>query len=154
SYQYNLWDLYLGNVGGSIGETCALAIVLGGFFLLLRKVASWRVMLGVALGAGLVSVLGSLFGVEKIPDPLFTFGSGGLLFGLVFMATDPVSGSSTNPGKWIMGFGVGALTVLLRSFSIFAGAVMFSILLMNTFTPLIDFLVKEYVQSKKVRSTK
>lgn len=152
SYQYNFWDLYLGNVGGSIGETCALAILLGGVFLLLKKVASWRVMVGVILGAGLVSCLGMLMGVEKIPDPIFTFGSGGLLFGLVFMATDPVSGSSTNPGKWIMGFGVGALTVILRSYSIFAGAVMFAILLMNTVTPLIDFLIKQYAQSRKARS--
>ncbi|MFH0964390.1 MAG: RnfABCDGE type electron transport complex subunit D, partial [Planctomycetota bacterium] len=73
-----------------------------------------------------------------VPDPVFTLGAGGLLFAAVYMVTDPVSAARTRLGQWISSVGVGVLTVILRSFSIFAGGVMFAVLLMNTFSPLLD----------------
>lgn len=150
-YQYETMDLFLGNIGGSAGETCAVAILIGAAYLIYKKVASWRIMLAVVLGAAATSLIGRAFGAERIPDLTFTFTSGGLLFGLVFMATDPVSGPNTNPGRWIVGVGVGSLTVILRSYSVFPGGFMFAILLMNMITPIIDLLVKQQKAAMKAR---
>ncbi len=147
---YTNWpDLFLGNVAGSIGETSALLILLAGAYLLYTKTAAYENMFGMILGFLVVDTLCYLIGVPSIPSPLIGLLSGGLLFGAVFMITDPISSPKTKQGKWIYGFLAGALTVLIRGFSLFNGGVMFAILIGNTFAPLIDEMVKLYLATKK-----
>ncbi len=149
AYDYNVSDLFLGNIGGCIGETCAIAILAGCIILLVARVANWRIILAVLIGAIVTSVTGHYLGADRIPDPIFTLGSGGLLFAAVFMATDPVSAPTRKASRWICGLGIGALTVILRSYSIFAGGVMFAVLLVNMFTPSIDMLVRAIEDRRK-----
>lgn len=133
-----LQDLLLGTTAGSVGETSALAVLLGGGVLLALKVANWRAPLAMALGA---TVLGGLFwslDPQAWPHPLFHLLSGGFLFGALFMATDLVTSPMTSKGLWIFGFGCGLLTVLIRLFGGLPEGVMYSILLMNATVPLID----------------
>lgn len=133
-------ELLFGGSAGCIGETFRIGIILGGLFLILVKVSNWRIPLSY-LGSVLVfSFLGNLFS-DKFAPPLFQLLSGGLLFGAFFMATDPVTCPFTMQGKWIAGILLGFLTVLIRALSGYVGGVMFSILLMNVFSPLIDTLV-------------
>jgi Na(+)-translocating NADH:ubiquinone oxidoreductase B subunit len=134
-------SLFLGNVMGSVGETSALAILLGGLLLLLTRVANWRTVFG-TLGsfAGLGMILH-----HHLPDMvnpvLFNMLSGGLLFGAFFMATDPVTGPVTRSGKWAYGILIGTVTLLIRSFSGYVEGVTFAILLGNISAPLIDEVV-------------
>jgi Na+-transporting NADH:ubiquinone oxidoreductase subunit B len=144
-----LWKLIVGNVGGCLGETSAVLILLGAAYLLIRKTASWRIIASCIAGAVAVSALFRYLGAETMPDPLFTVLGGGLLFGAVFMATDPISAAQTNAGRYIYGFLIGALTVIIRGFSSFAGGFMFALLLMNIFNPLIDHLVREARKTRK-----
>jgi Na(+)-translocating NADH:ubiquinone oxidoreductase B subunit len=131
-------DLFLGRAMGSAGETSALAILLGGLFLVLIGVASWRTVLAIlASFAALAAVFHGLL-PASVPPVWFQLLSGGLLFGAFFMATDPVSGPVTRTGKWAYGIIIGAATILIRSFTAFVEGVMFAILLGNIFAPLID----------------
>jgi electron transport complex protein RnfD len=131
-------DLLIGNIGGSLGETSALAILIGGIFLLILKNAEWRIPVSVL---GTVFVLGGLIWLlnpEQYPDPIFHLLSGGLLFGAFYMATDMVTSPITTKGSWIFGIGIGILVVIIRLFGGLPEGVMFSILLMNGVTPLIN----------------
>jgi Na(+)-translocating NADH:ubiquinone oxidoreductase B subunit len=137
----SLWDLFLGSVSGSAGETSAIAIILGGVFLLLTRVANWRTV---------VSILGSfalLGGILHYADPaavgpvLWHLCAGGLLFGAFFMATDPVTSPTTNPGKWLYGILIGAVTVLIRNFTGYVEGVTFAILLGNIVAPILDEII-------------
>jgi Na+-transporting NADH:ubiquinone oxidoreductase subunit B len=83
-----------------------------------------------------------LSGISRFPDPLYAILSGGVLFGAVFMATDPITAPSTDPGKWLFGFLVGIVAVFIREFSLFPEGMMFAILIMNSFVPLLDIAVK------------
>ena len=147
-----LSGLFFGGVGGCIGETSAAFIILGGIYLLWTKTASWRITIPVLAGAALTSAAFHYGGAETVPGPLFTLLSGGLLFGAVFMATDPISAAQTNEGRYIYGFLVGVLIVVIRGFSNFPGGVMFAILLMNMFNPLIDHAVREFKKSRKSKA--
>lgn len=134
-------DLLWGNTAGSIGETFHLGIIVGGIFLMLTKVSNWRIPVSY-LGAVLIfSWIGYGISPEKVAPPLFQLLAGGLLFGAMFMATDPVTAPSTRIGKYIFGICCGLLTVLIRSLSGYVEGVMFSIVIMNSFTPLIDHIV-------------
>ncbi len=133
-----LTDLLFGFTGGSLGETSSLLIILGGAWLIYRKVAPWRIALSCLGGGVLVSILFLLFGDPGLPAPLETLLAGSFLFGVAFVATEPVSAARTKEGQWIYGFAIGALTVLLRLFSNFPEGIMFSVLLMNAFAPLLD----------------
>ena len=131
-------DLFFGNVGGSLGETSAIAILLGGIFLLILKNADWRIPLSFI---GSVLILGGVFWLldpNQYPDPVFHLLSGGLLFGAFFMATDMVTSPITPKGGWIFGAGVGILVIIIRLFGGLPEGVMYSILLMNGVTPLIN----------------
>ncbi|MFH0962549.1 MAG: RnfABCDGE type electron transport complex subunit D [Planctomycetota bacterium] len=152
-YHYDAASLYLGNIGGSAGETCAVAIALGALILLLTRTANWRLVVGTLLGALAASSIGFFLGVRRVPDPVFTLGAGGLLFAAVYMVTDPVSAARTRLGQWLSSVGVGVLTVILRSFSIFAGGVMFAVLLMNTFSPLFDLAGARKSAAKPAKET-
>jgi len=141
-------NLFLGKIGGCLGETSKILILLGGFFLIITKISNWRIPV-VYLGtvALLSYILSSIF-PNKFAPPLFQLLSGGLMFGAMFMATDPVSGPMTLQGKWICGILLGILTVIIRGLSGYVEGVMFSIILMNIFAPLIDNAVLAFIASK------
>lgn len=133
----DLMDLFVGSIGGCIGETSAIALILGGLYLLFRKVIDWRIpgtyLLTVAIMALLLG--GKGFDVNYILYHLF---SGGLLIGAFFMATDYASSPISNVGKIIMGVGCGVLTILIRLYGGYPEGVSFAIIIMNLFVPLID----------------
>jgi len=137
-------DMFFGTIKGSIGETSTLAILLGAAYLIFTGVGSWRIMTAVFLGGyamGLVMNLFAAGGGMDVPA-YYHLIIGGFAFGAVFMATDPVSASQTNQGKWIYGIGIGAFTVILRVFNpAYPEAMMLSILFFNVFAPLIDHMV-------------
>lgn len=147
--QYSALDMFWGVIPGSIGETSAFLILLSALFLIFTKVGSWRIMLSAVLGAvvmGLIfNALPSL-GIEGNELTNFPWYQhlivGGLAFGIVFMATDPVSASQTFRGKWIYGFLIGFFSVMIRVFNpAYPEGVMLAILLMNVFAPTIDHYV-------------
>ena len=160
----SILDLFIGTVPGSTCETSAIAILLGAALLLLTRVASWRIMLGVVLGGGL---MGLLFNMIAIANPQFsTLNSqfsipfyyhwllGGFLFGAVFMATDPVTAAQTRAGRWIYGLLVGAFAVLLRVCNpAYPEGMMLSILFMNCMAPLIDHCVVARNMKRRERRT-
>jgi Na+-transporting NADH:ubiquinone oxidoreductase subunit B/electron transport complex protein RnfD len=133
--------LFLGNVAGSIGETSGLAILAGGLFLCLTKVANWRTVAGILLGTVLLQSALHQTMPTSTGSALWHIGAGGLLFGAFFMATDPVTSPATNVGKWIYGFLIGVVTILIRNFSGYVEGMMFAILFGNTIAPLIDQVV-------------
>ena len=129
---------FLGNMAGSLGEVSALALLLGGFFLLFKKVISWHIPISFI---GTVLIIGGIFWLvdpSKYPNPLFHLITGGLILGAFFMATDMVTSPVTDKGMLIFGCGCGLLTVLIRLFGGYPEGVSFAILLMNACTPLID----------------
>ncbi len=134
-------DLFFGAVSGSVGETSALAILLGGLFLLATGIANWRTIVSGILSLTALAGILHIAMPEQVAPPLFHLLAGGWLFGIVFMATDPVTGPVTLAGKWTYGILIGALTVLIRSFSGFVEGVMFAILFGNICAPLIDEVV-------------
>ncbi|MCQ9208657.1 MAG: RnfABCDGE type electron transport complex subunit D [Omnitrophica bacterium] len=144
------WHLLLGNIPGSVGETCKIAIILGGIFLMITKVANWRIPLSYLGTVAIFSLV--LHGIwpQNFAPPLFQLLSGGLLFGAMFMATDPVTSPFTQPGRWLFGILLGVLTVCIRGFSGFVEGVMFALIFMNIFAPLLDQLVLA-VRSKGAR---
>jgi electron transport complex protein RnfD len=131
-------DLLLGTTPGSLGETSALALLLGGLVLLALRVAPWRIPLAMALGA--LAVGGGLWLVDpaSYPHPLFHLLAGGFLLGALFMATDLVTSPLTPLGMWIFGLGAGVLTVVIRLFGGLPEGVMYSILIMNATVPLLN----------------
>jgi Na(+)-translocating NADH:ubiquinone oxidoreductase B subunit len=134
-------DLFFGQVAGCVGETSALAILLGGTFLLLTRVANWRTVAGTVGGFLLLgSVLHYLQPARFGPAVWHVF-AGGLLFGAFFMATDPVTSPVTNAGKWVYGALIGAVTVLIRNLTGYVEGVMFAILLGNICAPILDEIV-------------
>lgn len=134
--------IFLGNISGSIGETSAILILIGGLYLLWTKTAAKETVIGLLGSFVALSALLYLVGVDQVPNPLYGLLTGGILFGAFFMATDPISSPKTKAGKYIYGSIIGIITVVIRGFALFAGGMMFAILIGNTFAPLIDELVK------------
>lgn len=145
-------NLLLGNVSGSIGETSAILVILAGIYLVYKKVASWQTMAGCFTGFIGLSTILYLIGMPEIPHPLYGVLTGGFLFGAIFMATDPISSPKTVEGRWIYGIIIGIVTVIIRGFALFAGGVMFAILMGNTFAPIMDEGVRAYKKSKKEKT--
>ncbi len=133
-------NLFLGLNAGSMGEVFRLGIIAGGIFLMLSKVSNWRIPVTYLGSVFLLSLVGNIVS-PSIAPPMFSLLSGGLLFGAMFMATDPVTGPRTKVGKYIFGTGCGLLTFLIRHYSGYTEGVMFSIIFMNGLSPLIDHLV-------------
>ncbi len=131
-----------GEVGGCLGETSAIAIVIGGLYLLIRKTVTWHIPVAVLVSAFAGAGLGFLINSEAYASPLFHITSGGLLLGAFFIATDPVTAPLTGTGMLIFGAGVGVLTMLIRMVGEYPEGVMFAVLLMNSVTPLIDKFCK------------
>lgn len=137
-------DMFIGTIPGSTCETSVVAILLGAVLLLLTGIASWRIMLSVVIGGGLMGLLFNAIGANEYMQLPFYYHylMGGFAFGCVFMATDPVTAAQTNTGKWIYGFLIGAFAVLLRVLNpAYPEGMMLAILLMNCFAPLIDHCV-------------
>jgi electron transport complex protein RnfD len=134
----SLTALFFGLVNGSLGETSALACLIGGLYLCIRRTASWEIPLGVLLAAAFFGGIVNLTNPAADWTVLHHLLGGSLLFGAFFIATDPVSSPMTPKGKFIFGIGVGALIMLLRIFSGYPEGVMFAVLLMNSLTPLIN----------------
>ncbi len=151
---YGLMDMFYGFIPGSVGETSTLLILLGGLFLIFTKIGSWRIMASAVVGAlvmGLIfngvtdaGIIGESSKFFALMDMEFWHHLlvGGLAFGIVYMATDPVTASQTNRGKWIYGFFIGFISVMIRVFNpAYPEGVMLAILLMNVFAPTIDHYV-------------
>jgi electron transport complex protein RnfD len=133
-----VWSLFVGDVGGSIGETSALAGLLGGVFLLLRRTADWRQPLGMLVGAGVFAATAQLLAPDRLADVPVQLTSGALMFGAFFIVTDPVGSPLTPSGRLAFGLGVGVLAMVIRLFGGYPEGVMFAVLLMNALTPLIE----------------
>ncbi len=139
---FSLTDLFLGLRGGAIGETCALALLIGFVYLLVRRVITWHVPVAFV---GTVYILSFFLEGMDFGYALAMILSGGLLLGAIFMATDYVTSPSTAAGKIIFGLGAGLITVLIRYFGVYPEGVSFAILLMNILTPYIDAWTKHKV---------
>lgn len=142
------FDAFLGTIQGSVGEVSTLAIFIGGAILLYTRIAAWRIVAGVFIGMVLTSSLLNTIGSDT--NPMFTMPFywhlvlGGFAFGMIFMATDPVSSSMTNTGKWYFGALIGVMVVLIRVVNpAFPEGMMLAILFANLFAPLIDYFVTE-----------
>lgn len=143
-------SMLLGNESGCLGETSAILLLLGGAWIVYKKFANWRVVLSIFLGAlGLQTALWAT-GTRGAADPISTVLSGGFMLGAWFMATDPISSSQTDPGRWIYGILIGVLIVLIRTFSIWPEGMMFAILLGNMFAPILDYYIKRTQKKKRM----
>jgi electron transport complex protein RnfD len=131
-------SLFFGGTAGSLGETSALLLILCGVFLVVRRLCDWRLPVSIVLTVAAFSGILHLLTPETCPPPTFMLFSGSLLFGAVFMATDPVTTPTPARGAWIFGFGVGVLVVLIRLYGGLPEGVMYAILLMNAATPHIN----------------
>ncbi len=165
---YSNWDKFMGFIPGSVGETSTLLILLGAAFLIFTKIGSWRIILSTFIGA---AVMGVIFNYGIIDTGVITESSkfyglmntdwwehlmiGGLAFGAVYMATDPVTASQTNKGKWIYGFLIGFISIMIRVFNpAYPEGVFLAILLMNVFAPTIDHYVVQGNVKKRLKRTK
>ncbi len=132
-----LGPMFLGQVNGSLGEISALALLIGGLYLCVRRVASWEIPVATLLAAALCAAVANLAGLTPF-SPMQHLTGGALLFGALFIATDPVSSPLSFGGKFLFGLGVGALVMLIRIFSGYPEGLMFAVLLMNATVPLIN----------------
>ncbi len=152
---YSSVQMFWGSIPGSIAETSTLFVLIGAVMLLYTGVASWRIMIGSLIGASLVGFLFNLWGANELMS--FEWYNhlivGGFAFGIVFMATDPVSAAQTQRGKWIYGLLIGALCILIRVFNpAYPEGVMLAILLMNVFAPTIDhYVIQSNINKRRKR---
>ena len=159
---YSLSEMFYGFIPGSVGETSKLLIIIGALILIFTKIGSWRIILSTILGALLMGVIFNLvidtgvigesskfYGLMSVPYWQHLL-IGSILFGAVFMATDPVSASQTNKGKWIYGFLIGFISIMIRVFNpAYPEGVFLAILLMNVFAPTIDhYVVKANIKNR------
>lgn len=133
-----VWDMFLGNIGGCMGEVSTLALIIGGIYLVIRKVISPRIPLTYILTVAVLTFVFPSYGLSGFDSMMYNLLSGGLFLGAIFMATDYVTSPITSRGQLIMGLGCGILTFVIRRFGGYPEGVSYSILLMNVATPLID----------------
>ena len=148
------WDMFLGLIPGSIGETSVLAILLGGILLIYTGIASWKIILSVFAGGAFMAILLNIFAVNPYMEMPFWehWCLGGFAFGAFFMATDPVTASRTEKGKWIYGFLIGLLAILYRVLNpAYPEGMMLAILFMNIFAKFIDYLVVQNNIKKRLK---
>ncbi len=156
----SVYDMFMGFMPGSVGETSVLMILIGAAFLLFTGIASWRIMISSIIGASIMGFIFNLIGSET--NALFNFPwwqhllVGGFAFGMVFMATDPVTAAQTTKGKWIYGFLIGVFAVLIRVINpTLPEGMMMAILLMNVFAPTIDhYVIESNIKKRKKRLLK
>ena len=164
---HSVSDMFFGFIPGSVGETSTLLILLGGLFLIFTKIGSWRIMLSAVIGAlvmgfifnqvvdmGWIGETSKFYGLMSL-DFWKHLLIGGFAFGAVYMATDPVSASQTNKGKWIYGFLIGFISIMIRVFNpAYPEGVMLAILLMNVFAPTIDHYVVQGNVKRRLKRAK
>ena len=156
-HSYSVWDMFLGTIPGSIGETSTLAILIGAIILIYTGVGSWKVIVSVFAGGAFMGILLNLFAVSNyMALPWWEhFILGGFAFGAVYMATDPVTSAQTERGKWIYGFLIGFLAIMIRVLNpAYPEGMMLAILLMNVFAPLIDYYVVEANIKRRLKRVK
>jgi Na+-transporting NADH:ubiquinone oxidoreductase subunit B len=146
--QTSLWDMFLGLIPGSFGETSTLFILVGAVILLITGIASWRIIVSAFVGGSLMALLAHSCATPTYPASFLTVGEqlclGGFAFAAVFMATDPVTSCRTNVGKYIYGFLVGVVAILIRTYNNgYPEGAMLAVLLMNALAPLIDYCIVE-----------
>ncbi len=141
-------DLLFGRVAGSLGETFALLIFLSAIYLVVTKTASWKLMVSTLLSFTILNTI-LYFSNVTAANPIFSLLSGGLMFGIVFMVTDPISAPKDDTSRIIYGTLIGLITALIRIFGLFAEGMMFAILIGNMFVPLIERTIKERKSKKK-----
>lgn len=150
-------QMFLGTIPGSVGETSTIAILIGAAILIITGIGSWKIMVSVFAGGLVMGLLLNLVSSNTYMELPFYyhFVMGGFAFGAVFMATDPVTGSQTEKGKWIYGFLIGVLSLLIRVVNpAYPEGVMLAILLMNVFAPLIDYFVIQSNIKKRLNRAK
>ncbi|MBN2320441.1 MAG: RnfABCDGE type electron transport complex subunit D [Acidobacteria bacterium] len=134
----SLAPMFFGNTGGSLGETSALALLAGGIFLIAIGIVNWRIPAAMTIGALVFGTPVWLMNVQQYPSPVYHLLGGGFLLGALFMATDWVSSPVTNRGMWIFGLGISLIVVVIRVFGGLPEGMMYAILIMNAFVPMID----------------
>ena len=139
----DLLDLLTGRGGGSLGEGARPLLLLGGLFILLKRYAKWRHVMATLLGALATGTVLWLAGIQGATDPVTTLLTGGLVLGVFFIVTDPISAAKTSLGSWVYGISVGAITVLVRVFGSFAEGFMFAILIGNMLGCFVDWWVTD-----------
>lgn len=144
-----LSHLFWGNVGGCIGETSALALLLGGFYLLLRRTIDWRIPSGMTLSLSFFTGIFWLINPSRYAHPLFHLLAGGFLLGALFMATDMVTSPVSPQATWIYALGIGLIIGIIRLFSGYPEGVMYSILFMNTFVPLLNHYLRPRILGER-----
>ncbi len=135
-------DLFMGNMSGSLGEISVIALLIGGIFMLVRKIITWHIPVSVLLSAALFSGIFWMIEPAKFADPVFHLLTGGLILGAFFMATDMVTSPMNAKGQLIFGVGIGFLTILIRIWGAYPEGVSFAILIMNALVPLLNRFVK------------
>jgi len=164
---YSFTDMFYGLIPGSIGETSKLLIIFGALFLIFTKVGSWRIMLSTVIGAlvmglvfngvvdaGIITSTSKFYGLMRVPFWQHLI-IGSILFGAVYMATDPVTAAQTNKGKWIYGFLIGFISIMIRVFNpAYPEGVFLAILLMNVFAPTIDHYVVQGNVKRRLKRLK
>jgi electron transport complex protein RnfD len=135
-------EMFIGNLGGSMGEIAGAALVLGLIFMLARKIITWHIPVSIILTVVIFTGILHLTAPESYADPLFHLLTGGLLLGAIFMATDYVTSPMTGAGMIIYGIGIGLITVIIRIFGAYPEGVSFAILIMNGFVPLLNRYIK------------
>ncbi len=151
---FSFSNLFFGFIPGSIGETSTLMILIGAAVLILTGVGSWKIIVSVFGGAYLTAILFNVIGANEfmLMPAHYHLVIGGLAFGAVFMATDPVTATQTEKGKWIYGILIGVLTVIIRVFNpAYPEGIMLAILLMNVFAPLIDFYIVKANKKRRIQ---
>ncbi len=154
SDMYSFSNMFFGFMPGSIGETSILMILIGAIILIATGVGSWKIIVSLFAGSYIMALIFNLIGATPFMElaPHYHLVIGGLAFGAVFMATDPVTAAQTERGKWIYGFLIGLLTVLIRIFNpAYPEGIMLAILLMNVFAPLIDFYVVKANKKRRLQ---
>jgi len=135
-------DMFLGNIGGSMGEISALLLIVGGIYMLVTKVITWHIPVSVIASAALLSGIFWMVNPELYINPVYHILSGGLMLGAIFMATDMVTSPMTPKGQLIFGAGIGVLTILIRMFGAYPEGISFAILIMNAVVPLLNRYIK------------
>lgn len=155
----SVWDMFMGLIPGSVGETSTLCILIGAFILLVTGIANWRIIFSVIFGGIVMSLIANASATPTYPASFLTIGEqlclGGFMFAAVFMATDPVTAARTTAGKYIYGFLIGVIAVIIRTYNNgYPEGAMLAVLLMNVFAPLIDWCVVQVNINRRLKRIK
>jgi electron transport complex protein RnfD len=145
-------QLFYGRMGGSMGEVAAVALIIGGIYLLWKKIITWHIPVSILVTVALFTGILWMADPAKFADPLFHLLTGGLMLGAIYMATDYVTSPMTHKGMIIYGIGIGVITVLIRTWGAYPEGVSFAVLIMNAFVPLLNMYIKPRRFGKEVKN--